>query len=122
MPKKFLDFDLEMPSDNAQALDPNIDWKALKQYQNEVFHCLYQISSITARQNEIKNDNSLEVHEKKQRMDEFDKLYYEQRKLSMECLARIRKIHPNDSFLRTVLDVHKIDLAALNDLALEQHW
>ena len=122
MAKKFLDFDLDIPTTTTQTLDPNIDWKALKQYQNEVFNCLYQISNISVKQNEIKNNKELEIHEKKQRMAEFDKLYNDQRKLFMDCLLRIKKIHPNDSFLRTVLDMHKIDPATLKISDLEKHW
>ena len=113
MAKKFLDFGDDEPSYTIQTVDPNIDRVALKQYQNEVFTCLYHISTITNRQKEIKNNDEIEVNEKIRQLAEYDRLYYTQRKLFMDCLSRIKKIDPNDSFLRTVLEKHKIDLASL---------
>ena len=122
MAKKYLDFDYNEPSCTTETLGENIDRSALKQYQNEVFTCLYHISNISNKQKEIRSDKEIEVNERRKLMAEYDALYKNQRKLFFDCLHRIKKIDPNDSFLRTVLDMQKIDPSTLRDADLISYW
>ena len=122
MAKKFLDFDYDEYSSSTQTLDPSIDRSTLKRYQNEVFTCLYHINNISNKQKEIRLDRDIEVSERRKLTAEYDTLYKNQRKLFMDCLSRIKKIDPNDSFLRTVLNMQNIDPATLRDIDLISYW
>ena len=122
MEEIFLDLDCDFkpnepnePTFTTKPPELIFDNTPLKHYQNEVFTCLYHISVISNKQKEIRQDKNIDVDERRRRVAELDNLYKNQRKLFMDCLIRIKNIDPNDSFLRTVLKMHKIDLVRFKD-------